>query len=108
MSYSHIRTLSDYLIAVSVLNSNTAADDYSDRARELADFAQRALFKAKKLQLTGAGHREYRVEFSDLSERVRNPDSFVPVILTESLQGYEPGSRVNIPLANHLDDEIAA
>lgn len=107
MRYSDIRTLQDYVGAVTILQQGPRGDDYHERINELSELASRAIFKAKKLQLTGAGHREYRVNFRELAERVKSPDKFIPVILLESMAGYTEGSVVNIPAANHLEDEVA-
>lgn len=101
-----IRTVKDYLLAIQILRQESRGDDYTSGVDRLAKLAESLIFKAKSHQLTGQGHREYRLNHCELLE-TSQPIKHLPVILVDP-GNYDLGPKVHISLANHLDDEVAA
>jgi hypothetical protein len=104
MAYSDIRTVRDYLTAISLLHQGPRGDDYRSGADQLAKLAETMIFKAKKHDLTSQGHREYKLNYHGMLEEPKL-HLYLPIVLTDSTN-YELGPRISILTANHLDDKV--
>ncbi|HVY01296.1 MAG TPA: hypothetical protein VHA12_00840 [Candidatus Nanoarchaeia archaeon] len=110
MRYDSIQTVKDYLDAVALLKQGTVGDDYREASKHLASLASKLIFRAIGHQVTGRGHRDYKLDGEVLLTRSVTPSTPIkdlPIVLVDP-GDYDLGSKVSIFANNHLSDRVVA